>query len=311
VTEQFPGPDLLDVSDAIGELARARRERVIEAVPSPQPPWLESIDAGEITYIFRARALPFRQMDPQAFTQALREAYGLTLGRLDLSPLLTQIPREELARLSEREMLEHLVRTEGGQLTLTNGKFTQRNDFYAINIVNIDFESIQVQVAGPTVVAEAVAQDVAEMVWAAVGVTKQWPAIESNLMLIGYGTSTRVNLPGGSHLLLNPGLWAFLQGNLNEGPAFAKDLAATPAPAPGAAQTDQVVGVPTLDSVEIRIGILNLTTGSEEPASLEFDVRARSDHGSGRVRVTTQLAYERHVELLGALVEALGGPLER
>jgi hypothetical protein len=303
MAEQSPAADPSDVSDAIGELARARRERVIEAVLTTQPPWLESIEVSEITYFFRVPSIPFRQMDPQAFIEALRDAYGLILGKLDPSPLLREMPREELARLSDREIFERLVRA-GGAITLTNGKFTQRNDFYAINFVRVNYESVMVQVGGPTIVAAIVAQDVAETIWAAVGVNKQWPAIEPGLMLIGYGTSTSVSLPAGSHFLLNPKLWNFLNGNLNEGLAFARDLRAKPAP--GGAPPVRIIGVPSFESLDIRIGILNLITGYDSPASLKFRVATVGERGGGRVLVTSQLAYERHLELLGRLFDSLG-----
>jgi hypothetical protein len=296
-------PDPSDVSDAIGELARARRERVVEASAAPQPEWLESIQAGEITYTFRPSALPFRQMDPQAFIHALKDAYRLTVDRLDLSPLLEQITIQELGHLDEREVLDHLVRAPRGSLRLSTGKFAQRSEFYPIKFVTVDFESISVQIAGPTVIAETIARDVAEMMWAAVGVTKQWPAIEPALMLIAYGTTTRVLLPDNSNLLLNPGLRNFLETSLNQGPTFARDFAGKPAPS--GEPRGAIHAVPCFDSLSIRIGVLNLATGYDAEASLDFDVSATSDHGSGRVMVTSQLPYERHVALLDKLVQAL------
>jgi hypothetical protein len=306
MSEHLADSNASGVLDAIGELAKARRERVIEAIPASRPAWLESIEAGEIAYYLRIPALPINQIDPQLFIEALRDAYGLVLGKLDLSPLLARMTREELGGLAERDILDQIVRTPRGQLKLTNGRFSQRNDFYAINFVRLSFEAVMVQVSGPTVIAETVARDVAEMVWAAVGVTKQWPAIEPDLMLIRYGTSTRIDLPGGSHRLLNPALWKFLQDNLDQSSVFATDLAGVPQ-VPGRPPS-RVVAVPSFDSLEVRIGILNMATGHDTSASLKFQVTARSDHGSGRVLVTSQLPYEQHIELLGQLLAGLGEP---
>lgn len=306
MTENQLTPEPAEISDAIGELARARRERVLPALPQTLPPWLEQTEKGEALYTFRPVALPYRLMDPHAFVEALRDAFGLVLGKLDLAPLLATISREELVRLNERDLLGHLTRSIGGRLTFTTGRFAQRDEFYAIPFVWVNFERIHVQVTGPTVVAETVARDIAEMMWAAVGVTKQWPAIEPRLINVKLGTATRITLPAGADSLLNPRLWKFLQDNLNDETKFARDFGAIPAP--GRGEQSKVVAVPNVDNIIISIGVLDLISGYQEDASLTFDVTARSDHGRGRVLVSSDLGYERHMELLGHLIDSLGAP---
>jgi hypothetical protein len=61
-----------------------------------------------------------------------------------------------------------------------------------------------------------------------------------------------------------------------------------------------------MDDLTIHISRFNPITGSAEDSNLRFSVTANNDYRSGRVRVTSELPYEQHIEFLASLFKVIG-----
>jgi hypothetical protein len=178
-------------------------------------------------------------------------------------------------------------------------------EFIPILTVQINFESVHVAVRGISRVAESVAQELVETVSASAGASRSWAGIEPEVQLVGYATRTRVNLsPNAFEALLSPGFRVFLDEQITGGARYGAHAGAYNArhglqPPPRAQLTA------ALDDVVLLLTLFDPDTGNSNQARLGFSVMTRSDYGSGIVSVSSQLPYELHIEMIGALIAAL------
>jgi len=298
-------------SDIVSELAelaretRERREHAVEESARPRPKFIETVDSSEVLYTFRPSAIPFRQVDIQHLNDWLQDQYAVRLADPDFSPLLTKISRDQLAQMDETELLRRLVREANAQLTWEDGRFPLRDDFVPITSIGINFESIDVSVAGLSQVAEVIAREVLEAMWTLAGSKKSFADLQSAIQLVAYQTGTRLNLDHTTECLLNPGLIQFFDANLAIGNKYAASMGRT-AVSPDKLN-EQINAVAAIDDLTIHISRFNPTTGSAEDSNLRFSVMAKSDYRSGRVRVISELPYDQHVEFLASLFKVVGG----
>lgn len=297
------GPETGGGLELIGDLAKSRRAQVEEQSKRPVPAFIESVEHAEVAYVFNPTSLPFREMDPQAFIGHVNEAYSAQLTPLDIGPLLKTMSREEVLQLTEGELLRRLLRTNASQLSFEQGRFPLRNEYTVIRSIELNWESIIVRVAGISDIAEAIVSELAEFMWRAAGVKKNWADIARGAMLVGYGTSTRIQLPVPAETLMNPKLYSFLQGNLVGGKNYARSLGRVrPQSTP---EEGQIAAVATFDELHLQIDKFNMRTGASEEAPIRFLVTSRSDFGTGRLLATTNMKYEAHVSFLADLFAAL------
>jgi hypothetical protein len=294
--------------DLISELARETRERREIAVREsvrPRPKFIESVDMSEVLYVGRPPAFPLTLIDVAKLNEALRSQYQLEMADLDLSPLLTKLSRDQLARMDEVELLKRLAREPNAELKWVAGRFPLRDDFVPIRMIEINFESILVSVAGVSQVAEVIAKEVLELMWQIAGTKKRFADLDPLMSLVAYGTGTRLNLDQAPEsLLLNPALVQFLDANLAEGSKYAASMGRTRLSVDRA--TTKISAVASLDDLVLRVSRFDPASGYAEQSSVKFSVTAQNDYGSGRLLVSSTLPYEEHVQFLVELFQAVG-----
>lgn len=299
--EYLPPAQGADRSDALSELARQRREEVARDSDRPKPDFLQSVEQSEVIYSFDLSGVPFRQMDIRAVSDQLDEAYGVQLDGPDFSPLLSVMTREQLVASDESVLLRKLVSLNNpGTIKWKDGRFPLRDDFIEIRSITLNYEAIQVNVAGESEVAELVAKETMELIWRLAGSKKSFDTdLKPLVLLTAYGTRTRLQLGYGPEVLLNQALLDFFDANMSKGRKFAKSM--------GRQKTNElpslqdVQAVTSMDSLTLKVHWFNPATGYTEDCDIEFDVTARSDYRTGRISCTTRLPYDRHMELLTAL----------
>jgi hypothetical protein len=297
--EGFIGlPD--DAGDAISEIARERRLAAERESTREKPAFLTGIEQSEILYTFRPLAMPYSTVDPVALSAKLEDIYGLRLARLDLSPLLNKMSKDQVLHLETSEALKAIVRAPESQLRWEDGRFPLRNDFVGIRGVSINFESILVVVAGVSEVAEVVAQEIVELMWRLSGAKKAWQDVQQGLMLTGYGTATRVDLGFASESLLAREFTDFLRDKLENGPSYARYMGRQATP-----DEQSVVAVSGLDELHMKVSRFDPSAGNSSTSMVRFSVTARSDFRRGRMLVTTEMPFDKHMDFLGEIFDAI------
>src|SRR5689334_21012784 len=94
-----PGTRADDVISDLARETRERRELAARESVRPRPKFIHSVEQTEVYYTFLPAAIPLVQIDASALNDALRDLYKLQLEGPDFSPLLNEIPREQLARM--------------------------------------------------------------------------------------------------------------------------------------------------------------------------------------------------------------------
>jgi len=288
--------------DLMSDLARETRERRELAEREsvrPRPKFIHSVEQSEVLYTFLPAAIPLAQIDANVLNDSLRSLYKLQLAGPDFAPLLTKIPREQLAQMDETELLNRLIRDRRASLKWTDGSFPLRDDFVPIRLVEVNFESIDVSVSGVSQVADVIAKEVMELLWQLAGSKRKFADLEYLLQLVAFATATRLNLGYQPECLLNPALMQFLDGNLAKGKRYASEMGRIKFPRE--AEEGNTTAIAALDDLTIRVSRFNGTTGYAEDSEINFSVTTKSDYRTGRLLATTTLAYEKHVELLTEL----------
>jgi hypothetical protein len=289
--------------DALSDLARERRALAERQSARPRPSYVVGVDHSEAGYTLDPSAIPLSELDAGEFCESLNRTFGLELAPIDYGPLLNVIPRDQLLAMDEAAVLQKLITVRGSVLKFENGRFPLRNDFVPIRSMDVNFESVIVRVGGVTEVAEAVAQDVVDLMWKLSGSTKRWKDLESAVLLVGYATATRVQLSFPAEQLVSAALMDTLSGNLTQGINVAKRIGYETGPAKKGF-SDNFVAIATLEDLTLEVSKFNPATGASNQSNLRFSVTARNDHGTGRIRVVSELKYEDHIALLNEIMSA-------
>jgi hypothetical protein len=121
--------------------------------------------------------------------------------------------------------------------------------------------------------------------------------------LVGYATSTRVQLDFPAERLLSSTLMDAVNDNLTGGLGLAKKIGQERGPKRKNSET--YVAVATMENLVIEVAKFDAMTGVSYPSKVSFSVTAKNDHGTGRLRVASELKYDDHVALLDAIISQI------
>ncbi|GGR94117.1 hypothetical protein Snoj_55290 [Streptomyces nojiriensis] len=247
-------------------------------------------------------AIPMEHVAPSTLVRIMRDTYDARLAQLNLAPLLKKFSGEQIAKLDTVDALKELMRTKdsGVVIGFEGGKFPTQYDFVPLLSMAFNFESITSRVAGQGVVADVVAKEFAEIIWASCGVTKRWEEISERVQLIAYATATKVKLGFPLEELFSGPTRAFLDEQALTGPKYAAEMGTLSA-RHSFGKSDNVSVLAFADEVHIAFKKFDQDTGRGEDNLMKFSVTARDEYGTGIVNVTSHLSYERHVEFLEQL----------
>jgi hypothetical protein len=311
-----PGGDGAEGKDAtavqlVSQLATQQaQERHAEAQREAQrehPDFVLDIDVSEVIYTMPPRVLPLQHIDLNRLTTLLHEKWGLLPdpSNLKLDSFLESRSLEEVAAIRTSELMERVVRSTDPNVAFTSGKYPVSDfEFVPVLSVRLNFESVIVKVAGVSRVAEVVAAEAVEAVWAAAGAARPWSAVEPHVQRVGYATGTRVDLGAPFEALLSGPTRAFLDEQMIAGPRYAAHMGhyhalPTLGPRPNAVCTY------ALDEVILRVSWFDPETGLNSTTNMKFTVTSKADYRSGIVRVWSELPYDVHVACLAGLISAI------
>ncbi len=289
----------------LGEFARERRRAAAQATERARPSFVEFVDYSEVMYTFTppATALPLAQADSTTLAESIHRMYQSAPKLSDLSPLMEKHSKEEIMNMSENAMLAAILKSRSPSIVFEGGVFPLKNDFVAIHSIDVSFESVLVRAAGPSQVAEAIIVEFVEMLWKAAGVDKRWEHLSKSLVSTAYGTSTRVDLGLSVESLLSPAFRTFIQDDVVGGKNYAKFMGRQRVR--NSSNPQPVSTMAALDELHMAVNTFDLSTGQHMANTVRFSVMAGSDYGTGRVRVSSTMHYDRHVEFLTDLINRL------
>jgi hypothetical protein len=302
--DQTPVYGATDAIDSISELARQRRALAEQQSERPIPDFIRSVESSEVIYYFFPSALPFRQLDLAAVSAALSSLYEVQIQGPDLSPLLKTLTLEQVMELNEEERMARLVRVTDVAIEWTNGKFPLRDDYVPIRTIAITYEAVQIAVSGVSEVAEVIAKEVVELLWQLAGSKRKYADVEKHLKLVGYGTATRLELGYGPECLLNPKVMEFLDSNLSNGSRYAESMGIVPVRS-GTETKRQVNAVAALDDLTLKVITFDPATGYAENCEIQFSIMGTADFKTGSLRARSAQPFEKHVDLLSNLFQAV------
>ncbi|MFG2757355.1 hypothetical protein [Streptomyces wuyuanensis] len=211
--------------------------------------------------------------------------------------------------MSTNDALKELMRLNDSDVVIAfeGGKFPTQYDFVPLLSMQFNFESIVSRVAGQSVVADAMAKEFAEMIWASCGVTKRWEEMSEKLQMVAYATATKVNLGFPLERLLSDAARAFLEEQALSGDKYGAEMGTLSA-RHSFGKSGNISVVSFADEIHIAFKKFDHDTGRGEDNLIKFSVTARDEYGTGIVSVSSHLSYERHVEFLEGLRKYVLGP---
>jgi hypothetical protein len=310
-TDSDPDPPTsAELVSRVAHDARQRQEETRTAAQRPQPDFLLDVEQSEVGYTLPPRLLPLSFIDYERFAAALFERWGVhpdwSKVRVDPAALQGLRQREDF----DKALIEHVLRGSSPEVRFVSGAYrVSEFDFVPINTIRVNHETAQVSVRGHSAVAESVAKEVIELVSASAGASRAWGNIEPHVQVAGYATRTRIKLAGQGSFeeMLRPEVQKFLAGQVAEGPKYGahtgKYLARHGLQPPPKAQVTVA-----LDELHLLVTCFDPDTGDATQTKLTFSVTQRADYGSGIVSVYSELPYEQHIAMLGALRTAMNAP---
>jgi hypothetical protein len=290
--------------ELISEIARQRRDRVVASEEhSTDPDFLDRIEASVVKYSLRESALPLAHVDVDLLVERLAssEYYRAELAPVTPGDLVNSFRPDELYKMTQSELLSNVFKRESNKLAVfTGGRFPLRNDFVPIQEIRIDRYGVRVGVYGTSRIAEAVAQEVLELIWIAAGFKRSFESCKPDILGTLYGTVTRVNLPVSLDHLLAPEFRSFVNDNLIGGGRLGERMRTVELGSDG---EDDMAVVFAPNSINLAVLTMNLRSGYWEESVLNLMTTTRTDLRSKLVRVSSALRYEDHVQLLRTLIE--------
>lgn len=307
---EFHADEVQDYEDValISEIARERKERAsTQPPPRRLPEYVRAIKQSEVTYTLDPMHLPVANMDVGRLMRLVEEAYGLTLAKLDLAPLLAGGGQREFAEISSlttEQLVSRILRTRNGEVQFEHGRMpTGPHDFVPIIRVVLNGEAVLAAVRGPSHEAELLVQEIAELVWVCSGARRTWAEIEPHVQLKGYGTGTLIDF-GSFEDLLHPSLTAFLDRDVVRGKKLGAKASALLATHGFAAPEDSVITW-AVDDLYLVLNRFDQRSGAYYKSRLGFSVITRTGYRSGQVLVSSEMPYDAHIEMIEGLVDAL------
>ncbi len=300
-TDEEPTGDDLEV---VSDVAQQRRQEARPVLERQVPEMVLSVDRSEVSYKIQPKMLPLPQVDFKTLRDHFTQAYRISFKLPDLGPL-EALTKGTTLNFSEEQVGEVLLRAERPDIEFSNGRFPlSKNDFVPIISISFDSESIIVAVQGIGKVADLIAAEVAEAIWASTGAHKRWEEIKPFTQMISYGTATKVNLGFPLERLLHVRFREFITDQMIGGQAYGSRMGAYSA-RHDFQKTPNTVTMWTLDDLTLKFFRFDQQTGRSEDSQLRFTVTSRDEQGTGIVAVISKLPFDVHVECLQALVEAL------
>jgi hypothetical protein len=297
----------------VAQSSRQRQESTQREAQRERPPFILDIERSEVAYTLSPKFLPLAHIDYEAFIKLLEQKWSLSLdvSSVKLDPTILQRIAGEGHSTDDAlggAIVRHALQTGKPELSFIKGRYPlPKSEFVEIPAVTLNFETVLVSVSGISQIAEAVAQEIVELVNATAGADRRWEAVSGEVQVVGYATRTKVNLGSEAAFehLLSPTLLTFIENHVESGEQFGAHAGGyyarnqlAPAPKP-------IVSV-GLDDLTLRISNYDDVTGQVRQSDLRFSVMSRSDLRSGRVSISSELPYDVHEACIEALIQTLG-----
>lgn len=291
--------------ELITRVAEQRRREAQPVFDRKYPDWLLDVAQSEVRYTIRHRYMPLTQVSFPDFKNLLYAHYNVKFKKPDLVPFHDKIPG--VLGMTEDDLGSLVLRSRNPLLGFEEGRFhVSRDDFIIIKSITITEESIYVVVSGVSQVAELVAKEVGEFIWASTGVQKRWEDIEKGVDLVGYGTGTIVDFGFSSSEFLSDSFRSFVREQVLGGAHFASSMRSY-SPKLGVNAGNRVQSIYTLEKLDLLFHHFDSLSGRTESTTFFLSPTDRSSKGSGVLLVASELPFDKHIDCVGSMIERMRG----
>lgn len=292
--------------DALGRIQkeeRERREKLEYKIGAGLPHFIRSINSTEAMVTIDPKLLPYKKVNGQQLADEITQKYQLVLETPDIVNQLIRVNAPNIPT-DMGGRIELAMEQDSVSVEFVQGRFpTGGPDFVDINSLSFGSESIQANVSGLTDVAETLIAEAFEALWRASGAFKSWSSkdVSERIQMKTFATNTKTDFKKDLTSLFDESVRYYLQSSANNLGPHMIGLSTHN----GFGPSTQVKTVLTLDELHFRASTFNLLTGRSQIALLRFSVRTRDEQGRGIIDVMSQLPFDKHVEFLSGLIEAL------
>lgn len=286
----------------------ARASQLSRAAQQPEP-FADVLEAAVI-FEFEPRSIPLQQFDRLKLVSKLRADYGL---RLDASKLGRQadkvraeFPPNEADALLLTELLDvgDRARFENGMFRFRAGAVDTPVPVKALTIVD---ERIEAFVQGPSRAGEELIARAAEALWECCAAQRPWDRLEQSVSGKRFVTQTYTDLGFPPTRLLSKSVLEFFDAEGPKGARFFSDMGTLrqAAQAPITPRTHFTTAV-FFSRVELTVVIRDPGSELVEECILHWSHHRRSDRASTFAVLSTELPYDRHLDLIRRLRDRMG-----
>lgn len=258
-----------------------------------------------VVYTVDPSAIPYSNCEAGVFIELLESKLGLSAKLPDVDLSRMQQLGMKTSDLDLNELYSAIFKSDEPRISFTNGKYTDGSSGdYIISHAIMGSENIAVEVQGETEICEKVCSIIYDSFSSAAGLKSNWSTVQSQIAMKSYRTRTESFIGNSTNMLLNPIISRIFDENLEMGAKFgAKMMSRSKYDEFEPAQ--DVVSIWSLNEVNVRVSTFNKTTGRNESANINIDVRAKDDIGRGVVIVHSELPYEDHLSFTDMLRTSL------
>lgn len=240
-------------------------------------------------------AIPFSVLKHVNLEQLIFEAFKSTFDRTSMN-----LPPSGPA-VSTTDLLNHVIDTE--KIAKFSGGYAAFSDDSIVSIQRMGFgsQTLFATVSGTTKQAEFICKKLLELLWNAVGRDRRWAELNEYVNLVGYETSSKVDLGINGKQLFSSKFQEFLANDIGGSDGFGVkmgDLGQSTR-----IESADLIVVSSCKMVQIEIGIFDSISGKHEACSIEFIPDTTFDYNRTIFKAQSELPYDQHVRMLEKLIE--------
>lgn len=281
----------------------ALRKAVQEEEQRRPPDINETPMLAQTTYTLPTTYVPRDYADLADFNARLQRSFKL---RFDDSEI-RDIVQAQGGNVTSQQIMD-LLQKRRAVLKFTHGMlhFTNPDRITPIIGLGLSSEAVQASVIGTTAEASWVAQKGLEEMWASAGGNRTWSDLSSAVQLVGYTTTSQVNLGYDLLKLFSPEVQRFFDEHVVKSESLGRCMGRHfPNETAQKAYVKNLQVVPIVHGIECDISLFDPVSGRQETCSLRLDVAAKTERGKGIVTVTSELDSRKHTEFITKLRDTL------
>ncbi|HUR51330.1 MAG TPA: hypothetical protein VMZ11_04325 [Mycobacteriales bacterium] len=244
--------------------------------------------------------IPRESVDPAVLTRLVAQEFGSVLDR---AALFRGVPADVRGNITLEAALAHALSSDDDNVFFQGGYLATPDSNRVTPVVQLGFgeQNLVATVAGRSDEAEYVCKRLAILISQSANVKRVWSDFENHVELIGYTTSSVVDLGFSMRKMLSEGLRQFIADTLEGGlgqrmGGWSKD---------DVAEQDKRHVVAGVRNLEFTVSVTDPVSGQNRTCMFELLSHTKSDLNRSRVKVLSELRSSDHEALVDFLISSV------